>query len=137
MKSEELKNEYKSCRLCARECGVDRTAGEVGFCRSSDRAKICRAALHEWEEPIISGVRGSGTVFFSGCSLGCVYCQNTAISRSSVGRAVGVHELAEEMLRLESVGAHNINFVTPTHFSPTVRETVRVARARGLSVPIV
>ncbi|MBO5946012.1 MAG: radical SAM protein [Clostridia bacterium] len=137
MKSEYNGTAYKSCRLCARECGVDRTAGQVGFCKSTSVARICRAALHEWEEPVISGTRGSGTIFFSGCSLGCVYCQNTDISRASVGRAVDESALADEMLRLESLGAHNINFVTPTHFSPTVRAAVILARGRGLSVPIV
>ena len=137
MKSEYNDIAYKSCRLCARECGVDRTAGQIGFCRSTSLARICRAALHEWEEPIISGTRGSGTIFFSGCSLGCVYCQNKEISRAAVGRAVDDSMLADEMLRLESIGAHNVNFVTPTHFSPTVRSAVKLARDRGLSIPIV
>jgi putative pyruvate formate lyase activating enzyme len=99
--------------------------------------RITRAALHYWEEPIISGTRGSGTIFFSGCSLGCVYCQNASISRSSVGRSVTPHELSLEMLRLEREGAHNINFVTPTHFAPGISESVRIAKENGLSVPIV
>ena len=128
---------YSRCDLCARHCGVDRTSGEIGFCRSSDTMKITRAALHFWEEPIISGERGSGTIFFSGCSLGCIYCQNAAISRSSVGRAVTPDDLAREMLRLESEGAHNINFVTPTHFAPGIADAIRIARASGLTVPTV
>ena len=128
---------YSRCNLCARACGVDRTSGQIGFCRSSDSVKITRAALHFWEEPIISGDRGSGTIFFSGCSLGCVYCQNVGISRSSVGRTVTASELSLEMLRLESEGAHNINFVTPTHFAPSIVEGVKLARTAGLSVPIV
>lgn len=128
---------YSSCVICARKCGVDRTSGEIGFCRSSDKMKITRAALHYWEEPIISGTRGSGTVFFSGCSLGCIYCQNSKISRASVGREVTPTDLAAEMLRLEREGAHNINFVTPTHFAPSVKDAVRIAREMGLSVPIV
>ncbi len=128
---------YSRCVICARKCGVDRTSGEIGFCRSSDKMKITRAALHYWEEPIISGTRGSGTVFFSGCSLGCIYCQNSKISRTSVGREVTPTDLAAEMLRLEREGAHNINFVTPTHFAPSIKETVSIAREMGLSVPIV
>ena len=128
---------YSPCELCARRCGVDRTGGRLGFCRSTDTVKITRAALHYWEEPIISGTRGSGTIFFSGCSLGCIYCQNRAISRSSVGRSVTVEELSSEMLRLEREGAHNINFVTPTHFAPTVKEAVKISRSLGLAVPIV
>lgn len=128
---------YSRCVICARKCGVDRTSGEIGFCRSSDKMKITRAALHYWEEPIISGTCGSGTVFFSGCSLGCIYCQNSKISRSSVGREVSPKDLAAEMLRLEREGAHNINFVTPTHFAPSIKDAVRIAREMGLSVPIV
>ena len=130
-------NPYSRCNLCARSCGVDRTSGEVGFCRSSDTVKITRAALHFWEEPIISGTRGSGTVFFSGCSLGCVFCQNSSISRSSVGRSVTPDVLSAEMLRLEREGAHNINFVTPTHFAPSIARAIEVARRDGLTVPIV
>lgn len=128
---------YSPCQLCARGCGADRSGGKLGFCRSDDTVRITRAALHYWEEPIISGTRGSGTVFFSGCSLGCVFCQNRAISRSAVGRAVSTDELAREMLRLEREGAHNINFVTPTHFAPAVRDSVAIARSLGLTLPIV
>ena len=128
---------YSSCELCARKCGVDRTNGKIGFCKSTDIPKITRAALHFWEEPIISGTRGSGTIFFSGCSLGCVYCQNSRISRAAVGREISADELVGEMLRLESEGAHNINFVTPTHFAPSIAKSVKIARERGLSVPIV
>ena len=128
---------YSSCELCARRCGVDRTDGKIGFCKSSDTPKITRAALHFWEEPIISGTNGSGTIFFSGCSLACVYCQNSRISRTSVGRAVTTDELSLEMLRLEGEGAHNINFVTPTHFAPSIAEAVIKARTLGLSIPTV
>ncbi len=128
---------YDCCELCARRCRVDRTKGNIGFCKSLDSVKITRAALHHWEEPIISGTRGSGTIFFSGCSLGCVFCQNSAISRASVGRSITPFELAEEMLRLEREGAHNINFVTPTHFAPSIAEAICVARNSGLVVPTV
>ena len=133
----DISNQYRICRLCARACGVDRTHGGVGFCRSSDVMRITRAALHFWEEPIISGTHGSGTVFFSGCSLGCIYCQNRAISRAPVGREITSSELAREMLRLEEEGANNVNFVTPTHFAPGIAEAIRIARTNGLRVPIV
>ena len=128
---------YLSCELCARRCRVDRTSEKTGFCKSSDKPRITRAALHFWEEPIISGTRGSGTIFFSGCSLGCIYCQNYRISRAPVGREVTPDELAAEMLKLDKSGAHNINFVTPTHFAPSVAASIRAARVLGLSIPVV
>lgn len=129
--------EYSECRLCARSCGIDRNGGRIGFCGAPSEPVIARAALHEWEEPPISGTHGSGTVFFSGCSLRCTYCQNAEISRAKTGKTVTVDRLCEIMLELEAKGAHNINFVTPTHYAPTVIESTRRARARGLAVPIV
>ncbi len=128
---------YHNCRLCARECGVNRELGELGYCRASTVPVIARAALHAWEEPIISGDGGSGTIFFSHCSLGCIYCQNGTISHGSVGEEVSLSRIADIMLRLEREGAHNINFVTPTHYAPSVIEAVRCARERGLALPIV
>lgn len=133
---------YSECRLCARNCGVNREAGELGFCLSDSTPRLARAALHYWEEPIISGTHGSGTVFFAGCSLGCIFCQNREISAGGKAaldkyKPVSNSSLADIMLRLEREGAHNINFVTPTHFAPSVIESVAIARARGLSLPIV
>lgn len=128
---------YKECKLCARMCGVNREAGTVGYCKASDKVRIARADLHMWEEPPISGSRGSGTVFFSGCSLGCIYCQNREISRNAVGREVSDDELVEIFLKLKEKGAHNINLVTPTHFVPSIISAVSDARARGLDIPIV
>ena len=104
------------CRLCPNECGADRTVS-VGRCHAPAEARICRAALHPWEEPIISGTRGSGTIFFSGCSLGCVFCQNAAISRTSAGHPCTTDDLIDTMKRLVDAGAHNINFVNPTHYA--------------------
>ena len=127
---------YKNCTLCARNCHADRSVG-VGYCRMSDRPTVARAALHMWEEPPISGTRGSGTVFFSGCSLSCIYCQNREISRGMSGVEITDERLAEIMLELEESGAHNINFVTPTHFIPNVREAILTARRLGLRIPIV
>ena len=127
---------YKKCLLCARECGVDRRSS-VGFCRMPSDMYISRAALHMWEEPPISGTNGSGTIFFSGCSLACEFCQNQNISRGRVGKAVSVERLSEIMLDLQRQSAHNINFVTPTHYIPSVAEAITLARAAGLSIPIV
>lgn len=127
------------CRLCPRECGVDRTA-MLGWCGQSDKIKIARAAPHMWEEPCISGSNGSGTVFFCGCTLGCVYCQNYAISRcgeSDKGTVVSVERLAEIFLELQEKGVHNINLVTPTMFAPSVAMAIDVSRERGLAIPIV
>lgn len=128
---------YSACTLCARMCGVNRSMGEVGYCKMTDDVRISRADLHFWEEPPISGIRGSGTVFFSGCSLGCIYCQNSEISRSVGGVSVSEERLGEIFLELAEKGAHNINLVTPTHYAPSVIKSVALARSRGLSVPIV
>ena len=103
----------------------------------SDRIKLARADLHFYEEPIISGTRGSGAIFFSGCSLGCIFCQNREISHGGFGEYVSVSELADIMLRLKDKGAHNINLVTPTHYVPSIISAVKEARSKGLSVPIV
>ena len=128
---------YHKCTLCAHACGVDRTRGVVGRCKSTDKIKIARAALHPWEEPPITGKNGSGTIFFSGCSLGCIYCQNYRISRGDVGREITRDELVRTMLSLEEAGATNINFVTPTHFVPDLLYAIPEARRLGLSLPIV
>lgn len=126
------------CELCPRRCGVDRSSGAVGFCGAGGSAvRISRAALHAWEEPCISGTRGSGTIFFSYCTLRCVYCQNLPVSRGIAGTEVEISRLAEIMLELEAQGAHNINLVTPTHYAVQILEAIEIARRRGLSLPIV
>ena len=102
-----------------------------------DEVYVARCALHRWEEPIISGVCGSGTIFFSGCSLGCVFCQNAKISRGRIGKRVSTEDISDMMLGLRDEGAHNINFVTPTHFAPSVKEAIILAKNRGLDIPIV
>ena len=127
---------YKLCTLCARNCKVNRESGEIGYCRMPAVPVVARASLHMWEEPPISGERGSGTIFFSGCSLGCVYCQNRDISKGW-GEAVSEKRLSEIMLELERSGAHNINLVTPTHFVPSIRRAVVLAKEAGLDIPIV
>lgn len=133
-----MMNDYKNCTLCPRKCGVDRTV-KTGVCGSSDRCKIVRAALHYWEEPCISGENGSGTIFFSGCSLGCVFCQNYAISdgKSPYGVEVDTRRLAEIFYELKEKGANNINFVTPTHFMPHIKESVKMAKEQGFDLPFI
>lgn len=128
---------YEACDLCPRACGVDRTRGERGACRMTSRLVLARAALHHWEEPCISGTAGSGTVFFSGCPLGCVYCQNHEIADGSHGLAVDDGRLEEIFFELRDAGAHNINLVTPTHFAPTVAKAISRARDAGFALPFV
>ena len=112
----DLQKMDRPCELCPRRCKARRELGERGSCGADDTLQVARAALHFWEEPPISGTQGSGTVFFSNCSMRCCYCQNAAISRGEVGRAISVARLAETFLELQSQGAHNINLVTPTHY---------------------
>lgn len=132
------KKEKKSmkCNICPRKCNVDRDIS-TGYCRSSNEIKIARAALHYWEEPCISGSNGSGTVFFCGCNLGCVFCQNRKISRGKGGYVVTKEELADIFIELQNKNAHNINLVTPTHFSPHIIPSTEIARKKGLKIPIV
>lgn len=111
------------CEICPNRCGADRTRG-VGLCRAPGDARICRIAPHPWEEPIISGARGSGTIFFAGCPLSCVFCQNDEISHAPVGRSYTVDELIEGMKRLVDAGVHNINFVSPTHYAHILIEAL-------------
>lgn len=132
-----MKLHTSPCNLCPRECGVNRNAGEKGYCQSDDRIYVARAALHRWEEPCISGKGGSGTVFFSGCNLRCVYCQNHKIAGGGVGKPVSVERLAEIFLELQEKGAENINLVTPDHYVTAVVEAVSQAKERGLFLPIV
>ena len=125
------------CYLCPRMCGADRDTGERGVCLQGASARISRAALHAYEEPPISGKRGSGAVFFSGCSLRCVFCQNRDISRGeSDGTALTPQKLSAVLLRLQEEGAHNINLVTPTHFADKIAEALRLCRPQ-LSIPVV
>ena len=134
---------YGYCTLCPRACGAKRSEGRRGFCGQTSELRIARVGLHMWEEPCLSGTRGSGTIFFTGCSLGCIFCQNYEISRRAdkssasplPGRVYTVGQLADAMLDLQKQGAHNINFVTGTHFVPHIIEGVRLARRKGLLIP--
>ncbi len=123
------------CNLCPRRCNSERTQDKnEGFCKSFDTMKVTRAKLHFWEEPCISGEKGSGTIFFSGCSLGCVYCQNKEISRGAVGKTVSPLELTEIFKRFEDQGANNINLVTCEHFAPKIAEAFKIYRPK---IPVV
>lgn len=126
----------EKCNICPRGCGIDRNTGK-GFCGEKNTVRLARAALHFWEEPCISGEKGSGTVFFSGCNLRCVYCQNYGISRGEVGKEVSEERLCEIFFELKAQGANNINLVTPTHFSPQIKRVVAEAKTKGLSLPVV
>lgn len=128
---------YERCELCPRRCGARRLDGARGACGASGELRVARSALHFWEEPPISGTRGSGAIFFAGCPLRCVFCQNHEISHGGLGRRVSVARLAQMMLELQDQGALNINLVTPLHFAPHVREAVSRAREAGLALPIV
>lgn len=124
------------CELCPRRCGVDRAVSR-GYCGMSEKIAAAKAMLHHWEEPCISGTRGSGAVFFSGCVLKCVYCQNYDISAEHRGKAISVKRLSEIFLELQRQGAHNINLVNPTHFVPQVIRAIETAKEKGLTLPIV
>ena len=148
---------YDHCTLCPRNCGAKRSAGKVGFCGMESELRLSRVGLHMWEEPCLSGDKGSGTIFFTGCSLGCIFCQNHEISRrfgqstsvpifrrsgetpsvpySRPGKVYSLEAFSDAMLDLQAQGAHNINFVTGCHYVPHIIEGVRLARSKGLSIP--
>ncbi len=130
-------NQMTACRLCPRGCGVDRKNGQTGRCGVTASLKAARASLHMWEEPCISGKEGSGTVFFSGCSLKCVYCQNREIALGHAGTRISEQRLADIFLELQERHANNINLVTAGHYIPQVITALDLARSQGLSVPIV
>lgn len=125
------------CLMCPRGCAVDREKGEVGFCQATNEYIIGSANLHFWEEPCISGERGSGAIFFSGCNLRCVFCQNRDISRKPIGKKFTENELIDKMLELQERGAHNINLVTATPYSFFIARTLEKAKKDGLNIPVV
>ncbi|MBO4501815.1 MAG: radical SAM protein [Clostridia bacterium] len=124
------------CRLCPRNCGIDREKAK-GYCGCGNKPRVAHAMLHHWEEPCISGKNGSGCVFFAGCQLKCVYCQNRAISRAEVGKEYSEAALAGLFLDLQRQGAHNINLVTPDHFALKIRSALLKAKEKGLAIPVV
>lgn len=129
--------QYDNCTLCPRQCQVNRNNNQIGICGQTSTLSIARAALHYWEEPCISGTEGSGAVFFSGCNLKCIFCQNADLSKSLIGRNISVSQLSDIFLSLEEQKANNINLVTPGHFIPSIARAIELSRNCGLSIPIV
>jgi len=135
--SEKFKERLKDCRICPRRCGVDRTCGSTGYCRAGAKPVVYSHLIHHGEEPPISGTKGSGTIFFSRCNMKCAYCQNYYFSQLDRGEEVEIPMLGDMMLKLESQGCHNINFVSPTHYLPQILQALVIATEKGLSIPIV
>lgn len=132
-----IMNKYENCLLCPRKCGINRSTGQTGVCGVSSEIRVARAALHYWEEPCISGEKGSGAVFFSGCSLHCVFCQNREISDGKAGKVISKERLSDIFIELAGKGANNINLVTPGQYIPDIVWAVNDARSRGMKLPIV
>lgn len=130
-------NKYENCLLCPRKCGINRSTGQTGVCGVSSEIKVARAALHYWEEPCISGKKGSGAVFFSGCSLHCVFCQNREISDGKEGKVISKERLSDIFMELADKGANNINLVTPGQYIPDIVWAVNDAKSRGMKLPII
>lgn len=128
----------EKCMVCPRECKVNRLKGTLGDCKASDKLEISLVSLHKFEEPCISGTNGSGTIFFTHCNLHCIYCQNYEISQNLVkGKEITIEELAEIMISQQERGAHNINLVTPTMYAYHIKEAIKIAKEKGLSIPII
>jgi putative pyruvate formate lyase activating enzyme len=128
---------YHNCNLCPRSCGVDRRHGQLGACKAPASPKVAKTMLHQWEEPCISGARGSGAVFFSHCNMQCVYCQNYPISQEGRGRELTVATLSETFLSLQEQGAHNLNLVSPTPYLPSISAALILAKKEGLYLPVI
>ena len=126
-----------SCTICPRNCNVNRNNNELGFCKSGNKIKIARYSLHYWEEPCISGKSGSGTIFFSGCNLKCIFCQNYDLSFSNIGKEITIERFADICIELQNKKALNINLVTPTTYIPLIKEGLLLAKKKGLKIPIV
>lgn len=136
MTSNDRLHEYERCGLCPRECGVNRYE-KAGYCGSKADMRVARAGLHFWEEPCISGMNGSGAIFFSGCNMGCVFCQNHAISRGNTGKKITKERLIDIFYELDEKGAHNINLVTADIYLPEVRSAIETAKSRGFGLPFI
>lgn len=125
------------CEKCPRHCSIDDNSGKLGFCQAGKKIKLGLVMLHKWEEPCISGINGSGTIFFSGCNLRCCFCQNYKISQLGYGKEVTIERLSNIMLELQAQQAHNINLVTPAHYSTKIIKAIYLAKVRGLKLPII
>ncbi len=129
--------ELKKCEICPHKCGINRLNGQLGRGKCNDKIKIALSSLHHFEEPCISGSNGSGTIFFSNCNLNCIYCQNYKISQEGKGEYISISELASLFLEQQNNGAHNINLVTPTPYAYQIIEAIKIARSKGLNIPII
>ncbi len=127
----------EKCDICPRDCNVNRKQGKKGWCQCDDSIQIALASIHKFEEPCISGNKGSGTIFFSHCNLNCIYCQNYEISQQGKGRKITIEELAKLFLKQQSKGVHNINLVTPTMYAYQIKEALKIAKANGLHIPVI
>lgn len=136
-RADKLKEIYKNCVLCPWECRIDRTSHQMGVCRSLDKAKVSSATPHFGEEPMISGTKGSGTIFFSNCNMRCKFCQNYQISQDGLGDEISDGQLSDMMLMLAKKGCHNINLVSPTHYTPNIIAALAIAAEKGLDIPLV
>jgi putative pyruvate formate lyase activating enzyme len=136
-KIEKLENILNECKLCARECRVNRIQGKKGYCKSDFSLMVSSAQPHFGEEDVLVGTHGSGTIFLTNCNLGCIFCQNFDISHLGIGQRITEEELAVMMLNLQKRGCHNINFVTPTHYTPQIVKGLRIAIEKGLHIPII
>ncbi|MBR6652675.1 MAG: radical SAM protein, partial [Anaerotignum sp.] len=134
---EKMNEALSHCRVCPRNCGADRTNGKLGFCRAPYLPKVALVSRHDWEEPPISGTKGSGTVFFSHCNLGCVFCQNHDISQDGFGQEISIQRLAEIFLEQQERGFHNVNLVSAVQFIPQVAKALELAKKNGLKIPVV
>ena len=132
-----MKDVLNECRLCPRNCSVNRNCGEVGYCNAGSEITIAKYYLHKWEEPCITGKNGSGTIFFTYCNLRCLFCQNYKISTLNYGINISIKKFSDICLELQDRGATNINLVTPTHFVPLIIDGLKLAKSKGLCIPIV
>ena len=130
-------HELENCNVCPHRCGINRIAGKIGRCKATDKVKVALASIHNFEEPCISGKNGSGTVFFSNCNLNCVFCQNYEISQLGKGKEISIEELADIFIKQQNKNVHNINLVTPTIYIYQIIEAIKLARDKGLKIPIV
>ena len=130
-------HKLENCNICPHRCGVNRTKGEIGRCKSTDKIKIALYSVHHFEEPCISGLLGSGTIFFSGCNLRCCFCQNYKISQECNGKEISIDELADKFIKLQNANANNINLVTGFMYVPQIIEAIKIAKIKGLKIPIV
>ncbi|MDO5294606.1 MAG: radical SAM protein [bacterium] len=127
----------EECKICPRQCKVNRNQGKAGYCKEASSIFVSRAALHMWEEPCISGEEGSGAVFFSGCAMRCVFCQNHLISDGTIGKEISIERLADIFMELQQKGANNINLVTPSHYVVQIVKALELAKEQGLTLPII